>query len=181
MTKNKTLVLIMILFSFSGLIEAQSLLIDISNISTNIISQFKKPINSNLRTIKTLNNDDFQSAKFTSSEDILSDNTFKFDKVSKSYNTAKSVLVIASIFIAGLLVGAWGVFYYTRQKIYSILEEERVYYLDYPPLKSEKSIFHYITLFHVLKRRKDTYKRLNYELRKEMELLEAENSQLKGK
>lgn len=103
-------------------------------------------------------------------DNAYEDNTFQFEESSISFN--KTYLFLYSlIFFIGLIIGAFAVFIFSKKKIYKILREERVYYLDYPPLKNEKSIFHYITLFHILKRRKDSYKIRNAQLRQQMEEL----------
>jgi len=117
----------------------------------------------------------------TTPQSISAVNTFQFDDSAFSKITTKGVLIVFSIFSVGILLGGWLVFFFSKRKIYSILEEERVYYLDYPPLRSEKSIFHYITLFHILKRRKDSYKSHSSELKKQMDELETENIELKKK
>ena len=142
---------------------------------TNITGTANERINWNRKEIEILDNYEQMLANLVEPEIASAENTFTFNDLSPSVITTKGVLTIISIFMLGLLVGAWLVFYFTKRKIYSILKEERVYYLDYPPLKTEKSIFHYITLFHVLKRRKDSYKRRNRELQKAIEELETSN------
>ena len=109
------------------------------------------------------------------------ENTFQFNEPSKIFITSRMIILYTMLVLIGVLIGASFVFFFSRSKIYSILSEERVYYLDYPPLKTEKSIFHFITLFHILKRRKDSYKKHNLDLKKELEVLELENSELKQK
>lgn len=116
-----------------------------------------------------------------SHQDSIAESMIEFDDASELTISTLVWFILLSVFAVGAFIGAWLVFYFSKRKIYSILQEERVYYLDYPPLKSEKSIFRYITLFHVLKRRKDSYKRLNLQLRKEMEQLKSENDELKSK
>lgn len=110
-------------------------------------------------------------------------NISMFEYVDQSAMTlsGKEIFLYILLILIGALTGAFLTFYYSKRKIYIILEEERVYYLDYPPLKTEKSIFHYITLFHILKRRKDSYKRHNNDLKKEMNELELEIVRLKEK
>ena len=114
-------------------------------------------------------------------QDASAENMIVFDDASALTISTRVWFILLSVFAVGAFIGAWFVFYFSKRKIYSILQEERIYYLDYPPLKAEKSIFHYITLFHILKRRKDSYKKLNLQLRKEMEQLESENDELKSK
>lgn len=180
MTKHLTLVLIVLLYSLPGVIEAQSRSVNILDYSTILVCQNQRFVNNKTSNLNAANNNNSQLTEFSASTGgVFTENTFNFDETTESHFTAKNILMIILIFIIGLVVGAFGVYYYSKQKVYSILKEERVYYLDYPPLKNEKSIFHYITLFHVLKRRKDTYKRLNHELRKDMEILEAKNSKSK--
>ena len=153
MTKDKILLLLFLFISSSTIALSMTSLNNFSDVTDNISSELIS----------------------TSPKNISNENTFAFDDVSRSVNTTKVTLIVLAIFILGIFIGAWIVFSFSKRKIYSILEEERVYYLDYPPLKTEKSIFHYITLFHVLKRRKDSYKRHNRELQKEMEEMGAAN------
>lgn len=108
-------------------------------------------------------------------------NIYEYLEQSTVTMSGKEIFIYILLVLIGALIGGFSTFYYSKRKIYSILEEERVYYLDYPPLKTEKSIFHYITLFHILKRRKDSYKRQNKELKKEMNELELEIDRLKEK
>lgn len=108
-------------------------------------------------------------------------NIYEYLEQSTVTMSGKEIFIYILLVLIGALIGGFSTFYYSKRKIYTILEEERVYYLDYPPLKTEKSIFHYITLFHILKRRKDSYKRQNKELKKEMNELELEIDRLKEK
>ena len=108
-------------------------------------------------------------------------NIYEYLEQSTVTMSGKEIFIYILFVLIGALIGGFLTFYYSKRKIYTILEEERVYYLDYPPLKTEKSIFHYITLFHILKRRKDSYKRQNKELKKEMNELELEIDRLKEK
>lgn len=107
--------------------------------------------------------------------------TYEYLEQSTVTMSGKEIFIYILFVLIGALIGGFLTFYYSKRKIYTILEEERVYYLDYPPLKTEKSIFHYITLFHILKRRKDSYKRQNKDLKKEMNELELEIDRLKEK
>lgn len=107
--------------------------------------------------------------------------TYEYLEQSTVTMSGKEIFIYILLVLIGALIGGFSTFYYSKRKIYTILEEERVYYLDYPPLKTEKSIFHYITLFHFLKRRKDSYKRQNKDLKKEMNELELEIDRLKEK
>ncbi len=107
--------------------------------------------------------------------------TYEYLEQSTVTMSGKEIFIYILFVLIGALIGGFSTFYYSKRKIYTILEEERVYYLDYPPLKTEKSIFHYITLFHFLKRRKDSYKRQNKDLKKEMNELELEIDRLKEK
>ena len=107
--------------------------------------------------------------------------TYEYLEQSTVTMSGKEIFIYILLVLIGALIGGFSTFYYSKRKIYTILEEERVYYLDYPPLKTEKSIFHYITLFHILKRRKDSYKRQNKDLKKEMNELELEIDRLKEK
>lgn len=109
------------------------------------------------------------------------ENAYEFNDPNKINITTRMILLYTLLVLIGVLIGGWLVFSFSKRKIYSILNEEKVYYLDYPPLKTEKSIFHFITLFHILKRRKDSYKKHNMDLKKELEMLELENSELKKK
>lgn len=182
MTKHIAIVLIVLLYSLSAVIEAQSRSVNTPYFSTTIVCENQHIDNNNTSSLKTTSNNKSQLSELSASpDDVFTENTFKFDETMEFHFTAKNILIVTSLFILGLVIGAFGVYYYSKRRVYSILKEERVYYLDYPPLKNEKSIFHYITLFHVLKRRKDTYKRINHELRKAMEQMEAENSKLKQK
>lgn len=106
---------------------------------------------------------------------------FEYVEQSAVALSGKEIFIYILLILIGALTGGFLTFYYSKRKIYTILEEERVYYLDYPPLKTEKSVFHYITLFHILKRRKDSYKRQNKDLKKEMNELELEIDRLKEK
>lgn len=108
-------------------------------------------------------------------------NIYEYLEQSTVTMSGKEIFIYILLVLIGALIGGFSTFYYSKRKIYTILEEERVYYLDYPPLKTEKSIFHYITLFHILKRRKDSYKRQNKDLKKEMNELELEIDRLKEK
>ena len=108
-------------------------------------------------------------------------NIYEYLEQSTVTMSGKEIFIYILLVLIGALIGGFLTFYYSKRKIYTILEEERVYYLDYPPLKTEKSIFHYITLFHILKRRKDSYKRQNKDLKKEMNELELEIDRLKEK
>lgn len=107
--------------------------------------------------------------------------TYEYLEQSTVTMSGKEIFIYILFVLIGALIGGFLTFYYSKRKIYTILEEERVYYLDYPPLKTEKSIFHYITLFHILKRRKDSYERQNKDLKKEMNELELEIDRLKEK
>ena len=107
--------------------------------------------------------------------------TYEYLEQSTVTMSVKEIFFFILFVRIGVLIEGFLTFYYSKRKIYTILEEERVYYLDYPPLKTEKSIFHYITLFHILKRRKDSYKRQNKDLKKEMNELELEIDRLKEK
>lgn len=141
--------------------------------------------------LSTLNDISTQSAIVESAENDFNDlsttvedtniGMYEYVEQAAMAMSAKEIVIGVFLIFIGALIGGSLVYYYSKRKIHNILQEERVYYLDYPPLKTEKSIFHYITLFHVLKKRKDSYKRHNTELKMEMDELEAENASLKGK
>lgn len=156
MKTNKALVLIILLVGLTKLTYAQVSVNDITDKSDSYESSLS--INTN------------QGASI--------ENVFQFDDYPIPVITTKRVLILFLIFIIGVFLGGWSVFYFSKRKIYSILENEKAYYLDYRPLKTEKSIFRYITLFHVLKKRKDSCKRHNLELRAQMEELENKNKEL---
>lgn len=158
---KKTLFLISILFCLITMSMAQTASSDYS--TQNVLTE------SNEKEI----------ANLSDSESDLSISKFEYVDQSAISLSGKEVFIYMALFLIGVFIGGWVTFYYSKKNIYSILDEERVYYLDYPPLKSEKSLFHYITLFHVLKRRKDSYKKHNKELRKEIDSIELENSALK--
>lgn len=120
-------------------------------------------------------------SKLSSNVNVSNMSMYEYVEKSALAVNGKETLVNILMLLLGVVIGVWLIYSYSKRKIYTILEEERVYYLDYPPLKSEKSIFHYITLFHVLKRRKDSYKRHNKDLKKQIEELEQENVSLKEK
>lgn len=119
--------------------------------------------------------------QLSSNVNVSNMNMFEYIEETALAVNGKEILVNIFMLLLGLVIGVWLVYSYSKRKIYTILDEERVYYLDYPPLKTEKSIFHYITLFHVLKRRKDSYKRHNKDLKKRIDELEIENLSLKEK
>lgn len=140
-----------------------------------------KTINWDKKLLEIIGNYEKDLSSFAEAPKTSIENTFQFNEPSKVLITTKMMIIYFLLVLLGVLIGASFVYSFSKRKIYSILREERVYYLDYPPLKSEKSIFHYITLFHVLKRRKDSYKKHNMELKTELESLELENSELKHK
>ena len=107
------------------------------------------------------------------------ENIFEFIEPHKLLITSKMIIGYSLFVLVGILMGALMVFLYSKRKINSILREEKIYYMDYRPLKTEKSIFQYITLFHILKRRKDSYKKHNQQLKIEIESLELENFKIK--
>ncbi len=164
---KKLFVLISIFFCQITVSFAQSTLHDISTENTTEST-----------IVESTEND--LTSLFTIHEDSNID-MYEFVEQSAMTMNAEDIIIDVFLVLIGALIGGFLVYYYSKRKIYTILEEERVYYLDYPPLKTEKSIFHYITLFHVLKRRKDSYKRLNTGLKKRIEELEAEYINLKEK
>lgn len=148
-----------------------------SHLLTNVGGKTNRSAYWNKKEIEILEAYERDLALLATPTAVAAENIFEFDDAPNFTLSTKGVFISVSILIVGMLFGGWLVFFYSKHKIYSILEEERVYYLDYPPLKSEKSIFHFITLFHVLKRRKDSYKRHNAEMKKKLEQLEFENSE----
>ncbi len=195
MRANRVVVLIIVFFEFTRVSIALPTLTDLTEVynyraQPNCIEMVCARIGNFIKTRSETKLTKQIGTKESSNEDLLTlnphqdasaENMIVFDDASALTISTRVWFILLSVFAVGAFIGAWFVFYFSKRKIYSILQEERIYYLDYPPLKAEKSIFHYITLFHVLKRRKDSYKRLNLQLRKEMEQLESENDELKSK
>ncbi|MDD4727139.1 MAG: hypothetical protein PHN55_00090 [Dysgonamonadaceae bacterium] len=148
---------------------------------TDITGQNNERINWNKKKVEILDGYKKELINLANLKNVSAENLYTFDDDPKLFVSTKQSLILLLIFICGGIIGGWIVFYFSKRRIYSILEEERVYYLDYPPLKTEKSIFHYITLFHVLKRRKDSYKNHSRTLKNQMDNMELENQKLKDK
>ena len=148
---------------------------------TNITGKKNERINWNKKKVEIIDGYKKELINLANLKNDSAENLYTFDDDPKLFVSTKQSLILLLIFICGVFIGGWIVFYFSKRRIYSILEEERVYYLDYPPLKTEKSIFHYITLFHVLKRRKDSYKNHSRTLKNQMDDMELENQKLKDK
>jgi len=67
-------------------------------------------------------------------------------------------IIYLSVFILGIFIGGWLVFIVSKNRIYSILANEKDEYLRDVRSSNKSFIFKYVGLFYILKNRKDEYK-----------------------
>ncbi|WP_149277654.1 hypothetical protein [Pareuzebyella sediminis] len=84
------------------------------------------------------------------------------------------------VFIAGLLIGGWIVFFISKQKIYSILQDEKFKYLNDLKDEGESFFFKYLGMVYILKKSKDSHKKSEKALIENNKVLTSQIRDLKS-
>jgi len=163
---------------------------DLDELITYIPGQTNKRINWDIKCEEILNSYNKQLASLSKAklEQELIEGTQVYPPVEKEKETQGEVsqsdsiwmqsIIYILIFLAGLLLGAWIVFLVSKQKIYRILHEETNYYLHKLKNNEESFLFNFLGLVHILKQRKDEYKKEKEELLEKNKGLESISKEL---